>query len=139
MENVVVRDVQSTTMVEFLLNNDFFVEQLSDSVYKVERTGEMPVYVSERENTLFFEVDLCSVKGLDSKEFLYKMLDLNTEILPVSAGIDSCDEADPRLVLVESRESENLDRNELLSVFDAFEIAADKIEVVISSFLTVGE
>jgi len=60
---------------------------------------------------------------------------LNTEILPVSIGIDTTDESDPRLVLVESRECVNMDRSELLSVFDALEIAVDKIEGLLSEFV----
>lgn len=135
MENVVVRDVQSSSLKDFLLGNDFFVEQLTDTVCQVNRSGEAPVFVNRGEHTLYFSVDLGSVKDLDSKELYFALLDLNTEILPVSVGIDTTDKNDPRLVLVESRETENLDKNELLSVFDTFEIAVDKVAEVIAPFI----
>jgi hypothetical protein len=60
---------------------------------------------------------------------------LNTEILPVSIGINSTNASDPRLVLVESRETENLDDNEMLNVFTALEIAVDKVEGVLKEYL----
>jgi hypothetical protein len=135
MENVTVRDVQNPTLVEFLQSSDFFVEQVTESVYKVNRSGEPDVFLTIKEGTLFFEVDLGSVIGLDSKELYFTLLDLNTEILPVSVGIDTTEKSDPRLVIVESREISNLDSSELLSVFDSFEIAADKIEAAMSPFI----
>jgi hypothetical protein len=63
------------------------------------------------------------------------VLDLNTEIQPVSAGIDTSNPDDVRLVLVESREASTLDDNELLAVFDAMELAVDRLEVLIQENL----
>ena len=135
MENVVVRNVQSTSLKDFLLGNEFFVEQITDSVLQVTRSGEAPVFINDNGLSLYFSVDLGSMKEMDSKELYFALLDLNTEILPVSVGIDTTEKDDPRLVLVESRETASLDQNELLSVFDAFEIAVDKVEETIAPFI----
>ena len=67
-------------------------------------------------------------------DLYFKLLDVNTEILPVSVGINTTN-GDNRLVLVESREYEHLDDNEILSVFDAFELAVDKIEALLTEFV----
>ena len=75
------------------------------------------------------------MSGVASELLYFKLLDLNTEILPVSVGIDLTKEDDPRLVLVESREVSNLDENELLSVFNAFELACDRVETVLADFV----
>ncbi|MEY3897008.1 MAG: hypothetical protein RLZZ214_2529, partial [Verrucomicrobiota bacterium] len=60
---------------------------------------------------------------------------LNTEILPVSAGLDTSHPEDRRLVLVESRETGDLSDQELLAVFDALELAVDRVtEILAPSF-----
>lgn len=119
----------------FLEDNDFFVESVTEAVYKVEREGELPVYIHSRDNNLYFEVDLGGIKGLGGQELFMDLLDLNTEILPVSVGIDSTMPDDPRLVLLESREADNLDENELMSVMGALELAAEKVEVVLRKYV----
>ena len=135
MSDILIRDLRSSTLEDFLNDNEFFVENASENILKVNRSHEQPVYLNQQDNTIYFSVDLGSIKGLGSENLYYKLLDLNTEILPVSIGIDTTDESDPRLVLVESRECVNIDRNELLSVFDALEIAVDKIEGLLSEFV----
>ncbi len=135
MEQVAVRDLRNVVLVEFLQDNDFLVEKLTDTVLKVSRTGEQPVFISKVDKSLYFEIDLGSIKDICTKEFYFKLLDLNTEILPVSIGIDTTNEEDNRLVLVESREYTNLDNNEILSVFGVFELAVDKVESILSEFV----
>ena len=134
-ENVVIRDEQERPLMDFLQMNDYFVEQITDKVLKVVRTGEIPVFLNVDEKTIYFEVDLGNISEMANEELYYKLLDLNTEILPVSLGINSTNQDDPRLVLVESRETANLDNNEILAVFDALEIAVDKAEGVLSHYL----
>ena len=135
MSDILIRDLRYSTLEDFLNDNDFFVEKASENILKVNRSHEQPVYLNRQDNTIYFSVDLGSIKGLGSEGFYFKLLDLNTEILPVSIGIDTTEKTDPRLVLVESRECINIDRNELLSVFDALEIAVDKIEGLLSEFV----
>jgi len=135
MSDILIRDLHYSTLEDFLNDNEFFVEKASENILKVNRSHEQPVYLNRQDNTIYFSVDLGSIKGLGSENLYFKLLDLNTEILPVSIGIDTTDELDPRLVLVESRECVNMDRNELLSVFDALEIAVDKIEGLLSEFV----
>lgn len=132
MTNIQVNVQKSTEFVEFLRTYGFDVEPLENSILKVSREGELPVFVSVSEDSLYFEVDLCAMSSLHvSEALLFKVLDLNTEIQPVSAGIDTSNPDDVRLVLVESREAANLDDNELLAVFDAMELAVDKLEALI--------
>ena len=135
MSDILIRDLRYSTLEDFLNDNDFFVEKVSKNILKVNRSHEQPVYLNRQDNTIYFSVDLGSVKGLGSENFYFKLLDLNTKILPVSIGVDTTGESDPRLVLVESRECVNMDGNELLAVFDALEIAADKIEGLLSEFV----
>ena len=135
MRDILIRDLHYFTLEDFLNDNEFFVEKASESILKVNRSHEQPVYLNRQDNTIYFSVDLGSIKGLGSENLYFKLLDLNTEILPVSIGIDTTEESDPRLVLVESRECVNMDQNELLSVFDALEIAVDKIEGLLSEFV----
>ncbi|MGD9201738.1 MAG: CesT family type III secretion system chaperone, partial [Chitinispirillia bacterium] len=114
---------------------DFFIEEITEKVLQVNRSGEQPVFITKSGNSIYFSLDLGGISEIGSKELYFKLLDLNTEILPVSIGIDTTDESDHRLVLVESRECSNLDRNELLSVFDALEIAEDKVESTLAEFI----
>ena len=134
-ENVIIRDKQETPLMDFLQMNNYFVEEITDKVLKVVRTGELPVFLNVDEKTIYFELDLGNISEIASEELYHKLLDLNTEILPVSLGINSTNPGDPKLVLVESRETANLDNNEILAVFDALEIAVDKTEGVLSDYL----
>jgi hypothetical protein len=121
--------------IDFLHDNDYAVEQVTDTIYQVSRIDEIPVFVDHRDQSLFFEVDLGSLKDIGSKELYYSLLDINTEILPVSVGVNDTNPDDPRLVLLESREAQNLDENELLAVMSAFEIAAVKIEDMLKNHI----
>jgi hypothetical protein len=60
---------------------------------------------------------------------------MNTEVLPVSFGINNANPKDPRLVIVESRSTHDLSDQELLSVFDSLEIAVDKAEAILAKKL----
>ena len=135
MQNILIRDLRYSTLEDFLNDKDFFVEKVSENIFKVNRSQEQPVYLNRQDNTIYFSIDLGGIKDLGSESCYFKLLDLNTEILPVSIGIDTTEASDPRLVLVESREFSNIDSNELLSVFDAFEIAVDKVEGLLSEFI----
>ena len=111
------------------------VEELTAKVLKVKRTGEIPVYMNVEESVIFFQVDLGNVSKIAGDDLYFRLLDLNTEILPVSIGISTTNTSDPRLVLIESREISNLDDNEILSVFAALELAVDKVEEMLSEYL----
>jgi hypothetical protein len=85
------------------------------------------------QDTLFFEVDLGHLNDFEVENLQFKLLDLNTEILPVSFGINNTNPEDPRLVLLESRQTRSLNDHELLGVFDALELAVDRAETLIAS------
>lgn len=120
---------------EFLPLHGFEVETINEKVYRVSREDELPVYVHADEQSLYFSVDLGNISGIGDTELYFKLLDLNTEIQPVSFGIDTTNADDPRLVLVESRITGDLSDQELLSVFDAFELATDRAETLLASYL----
>ena len=84
---------------------------------------------------LYFEIDLGNVSSFATEKLYHDLLDLNTEILPVAFGLNRANPDDPRLVLVESREAENLDSNELLCVFTSLELAVDRAETMLAEYL----
>ena len=131
-EQVQVKTANSMPLVDFLTTHDFLVEPLSDTLFQVTRNGEFPVMLKIAGGSMFFEVDLGNIAQVGNEDLYFQLLDLNTEILPVSVGINRTNPADPKLVLVESRETKNLDENELLSVFSALEIATDKVAAVLA-------
>ncbi|MGM0444023.1 MAG: hypothetical protein ACQEQV_07540 [Fibrobacterota bacterium] len=134
MNGVIIRERRNYSLDDFFDEHGFFYEKLSGSIYHVTRTGEEDVFVSVTGDTIFFEVDLGAVGDIRSQEFYAALLDLNTEILPVSLGLDTTD-GENRLVIVESREVKNLDKNEMLAVFDALNIAVMKTEKLVYSFM----
>ena len=132
MNQVYVITRKQEELFRFLEMNSFVVEDLGNSVYKVTRDEELPVFLSVDDNTIYFEVDLGNFSEYADRDFYFQLLDMNTEILPVSFGINNTNTEDPRLVLVESRVTGDLSEHELLSVFDALELAVDKAEALLS-------
>ena len=120
----------------FLELNGFAVEDLGNQVYRVQREDELAVFLKLDSDRIFYEIDLGPVAEVATQEVLYKLLDLNTEILPVSFGIDSSNPEDARLVLVESRETGDMNDQELLAVFDALELAVDRAEEVLAGVVS---
>jgi len=135
MDNINVRTIRIDNLATFLELNHFSIESLTDGVYKVTRENELPVFITCNNNTLYFEVDLGNISKIATKDLYFQLLDLNTEILPVSFGINNTNPDDPRLVLVESREIGDLSNHEVLSVFDAIELAVDKAETILSHLI----
>lgn len=131
--SVAIRKTQ--TFVEFLELNGFSVEDLGEGNYAATREDELPVVINVTEGIMRFQVDLCPTASIDSKEMYQKFLDLNTEVLPVSFGIDSTDANDARLVLSESRLLCDLSDDELLCVFTALELATDRAEELLTESL----
>ena len=135
MSNITIASRRETDFVSFLELNDYSVVSVTDNIYRVSRTGELPVFVSINAGNMYFELDLGNVGAFADKDFYFKLLDLNTEVLPVSFAINNSHPDDPRLVLVESRETGDLSDQELLAVFDALELAVDKAEAVLQEYV----
>jgi hypothetical protein len=135
MSNIIVTTERKENIIDFLSNLNYLVDDLGDNLYRVEREGDFPVYLNIDAETLYFEVDLGSLKGLGSETLYFKLLESNTQILPVSFGINNTNPNDPRLVLVESRETVDLCDIEVLSVFDALSIASDKANTLLAEFV----
>lgn len=136
---VMVKVSREEEITRFLQLKGFEVDDLGEQVYRIRRETELPVFLKISDKNLFFEVDLGNIDSMpQEKEFYFRLLDMNTEILPVSFAIDSTNKKDPRLVLNESRETGDLCDDELLSVFDALEIAVDRAEALLSEFIKQG-
>lgn len=131
MEEIPIRSTKKANLLEFLQFREFLVEDLGKGVYKVTRNEELPVFLRIGDGNIFFEVDLGNIDAIASKELYFKLLDLNTEILPVSLGIDNTNRDDPRLILVERRETSDLCDEELMCVFDSLELAVDRTAEVL--------
>ena len=135
MKNILIKLQRDEELTRFLESNGFTVEELENNVFRVQREDELPVFINVDDKQIYFEVDLGNIDSIISQELLVALLALNTEILPVSAGIDTCHPEDRRLVLVESRETGDLSDQELLAVFDALELAVDRVtEILAPSF-----
>lgn len=135
MSNVIITTRRDTDLATFLEMNGYLVEYLENNILKVTRDNELPVFISVTDATLYFEVDLGNVADFAGGELYFKLLDLNTEILPVSFGINNTNSEDPRLVLVESRVTGDLNNHEILAVFDALELATDRAETLLAGYL----
>ena len=135
MEQVIVTSSLKEDLVSFLEGNEFSVTALDDDVYRVERDGELPVFLNLEGGHIYFEIDLGNISKVATEKLYHDLLDLNTEILPVAFGINRANPDDPRLVLVESRETDNLDSNELLCVFTSLELAVDQAETLLADYL----
>ncbi len=135
MKMIKVRSIALIDLIEFLENRDYIVDEVSENILSANKSGEMTVYISLVDDVMYFYVDLGNVTDIADKDLYFKILDLNTEILPVSIGIDTTNEKNNRLVIVESREIDNLDDNELLYIFNAMEIATDKVAMLLAEYL----
>ena len=135
MEQVIVTSARKEELTTFLKLNGFEVEEIGENLYRVERDGELPVFINVDSGQLYFEIDLGNISSVANEKLYHDLLDLNTEIQPVAFGLNRANPDDPRLVLVESREAENLDSNELLSVFTALELAVDRAETLLGAYL----
>ena len=131
MNEIIIHTDNQEELTHFLLNNNFEIEDLGEDIILVSREDELPVFLKVDQDTLFFEVDLGNLNDFEVENLQFKLLDLNTEILPVSFGVNNTNPDDPRLVLLESRQTRNINDHELLGVFDALELAVDRAEYLI--------
>ncbi len=138
MEEIPIRSTKKANLLEFLELREFLVEDLGEGIYKVTRDDELPVFLRIGDGNIFFEVDLGNINAIASQDLYFKLLDLNTEILPVSLGIDNSNRDDPRLVLVERRETSDLSDEELLCVFDSLELAVDRAAEVLQGAVSAA-
>lgn len=135
MKSITIHSIREDGLVDFLQLHEFEVAALDNDVLRVSRDSELPVFVKLGERTLYFEVDLGNISEIASADLYHTLLDANTDILPVSFGLNTTNPDDPRLVLVETRLVEDLSDQEILSVFDALELAAEKAEGLLTPYL----
>lgn len=134
MKKINISSKQHSPLKDFLEEHDYIVKEIKPDIWEVSR-DQLEVFLKKESNTLFFEIDLGDVASLDSKEFYRELLELNTKILPVSLGVAKSQGNQDRLILIESRETDNFDDNEILSVFEALEIACHKVESLLNRFI----
>ena len=132
MNKVLIKLQREDELARFLESNGFVVDELANDVFRVQRGDELPAYLKVDDKQIYFEVDLGNIEAIINQDLLLTLLSLNTEILPVSVGLDTSNPADRRLVLVESRETHDLCDQELLAVFDALELAVDRVTEILS-------
>ena len=132
MNKILIKLQREEELARFLEAHNFTVEELSNDVFRVQREDELPAFLKVDDKQIYFEVDLGNIEAILSQELLLSLLALNTEILPVSVGLDNSNPDDRRLVLVESREIGDLSDQELLAVFDALELAVDRVTELLS-------
>jgi hypothetical protein len=134
MENINIINRQNISLKDFLESHDYLVKKIKKDIWKIVR-DDLEVFLKSETNIIFFEIDLGITDSIASKKFYQELLELNSKILPVSLGIDRNTTEQERLILMESRETENLDANEILSVFEALEIASLKVENLLTKFI----
>ena len=132
MNKILIKLQREDELARFLESNGFTVEELANDVFRVQRSEELPVFLKVDQHQIYFELDLGNIDAIVSQELLLALLVLNTEILPISVGLDTSNPEDRRLVLVESRETCDLNDQELLAVFDALELAVDRVTELLS-------
>ena len=96
-----------------------------DDILIIQDEDGLNMFAVVDDTQIEFMIDLCSVNDLDTsklEEIYGKILDQNTEILPTCFGVDSSDPDDPRIVLVDSLATENMDANELLLALDSLAV-----------------
>ena len=135
MDNITISTKNVDNLRDFLQLHGFEVNHMQDSVYKVVREDELPVYIHVGKESIYFELDLGNVESFASLEFYRSLLEMNPQIQPVSFAINQTNPDDPRLVLVESRVTVDLCSDEVLSIFDALELASDKAESMLQPYL----
>jgi len=127
---------QKKDLVFFLLEGGYQVEEKEEDVFVItcplELVEDAPpfslqIVVAGTDEELRFVADLCrkdQIKPDKLADFMYKALDLNTDINPVAIAFDTVDKGDERAVLVQSLAVDDLDASEVLYTLDKFETAA---------------
>ena len=134
INSILVRSTDHCPMGDFLQSHDYVITEIKEGIYKVSRDF-IEVFLSVDERNIFFQLEVGDLGQYEDLAIYRDLLDLNTEILPVSLGIDTTSSASPRLLILESRETENIDENEILSVFESMEIALFKVEKILAKYV----
>jgi hypothetical protein len=141
LKNLKVRSLIGRRIVDVLLDNGYIFKETSEDTgvvtlnYDAKENMSNKAHIIQDGNILIIRKELyvLEIEKL-SREFLFDLLDMNTEILPISLAIDSRQKKSPKLVLNESLHMENLDVSEVLMVFDTIESNIDKILELTSKY-----
>ncbi|MCK5915047.1 MAG: hypothetical protein KAG92_02820, partial [Deltaproteobacteria bacterium] len=76
MEQVIVTSSLKEDLVSFLEFNEFSVVPLENGIYRVERDGELPVFINLEGKHLYFEIDLGNISSIATEKLYHDLLDL---------------------------------------------------------------
>lgn len=134
--NVFIKKTEFKKLEEVLIEKGFSIKEEKGVLFLQLSDFNTYIVIVENKGSLYFELDLIGINKIDEKIDFYKeLLYLNTEILPISLGINSLEGTSNRLVLVESLSTENLDENEVLEVLDTIEINLPRILKLIDKYI----
>lgn len=143
MKTIHVRSVTYQDLIEFLEDQEYVVTEAGTegglTVYAVHRSeDEQPVFMWRINGLLAFRVILGAEDNIpeDKRSAFYrKVLDVNTEIKPLSVGLDT--ESDPAIFVVEAALTyTDLDAGEVLGVLNAFDVHMETvIDPILEEFL----
>lgn len=143
MKTIHVRSVTYQDLIEFLEDQEYVVTEAGTegglTVYAVRRSeDEQPVFMWRINGLLAFRVILGAEDNIpeDKRSTFYrKVLDVNTEIKPLSVGLDT--ESDPAIFVVEAAlVYTDLDAGEVLGVLNAFDVHMETVmDPILEEFL----
>ncbi len=137
IESCYVKETTTRTLKECLIEYNYEVKELSPTILWVKKDSG-PIFIEIGETQLYFQKDFGSLNKIGSEDLWFKLLDLNTNIVPVAVGIDTTG-GDPRLVLIDSIEAGTLDLQELLGLLDSLEYAEEQVEILLNDALKGGK
>ena len=139
INNIQIRTQLHTPLIDYLENMGYIIDVIDEKILKVNSVGNESIFIVQEDKTLYFEMSLGEVAPIKNLPTFYHLLDLNSEIAPISIAINSEDEKD-QLVLVERHPIDNLDGNELISILEAMELASIRVSEIIEFELngTIG-
>lgn len=134
LKELKVRSLIGRRIVDVLLDNGYIFKEINENLgvvilnFEEKENMNNKAYITQEGDILIIrkELYLLETEKL-SKKFLFDLLDMNTDILPISLAIDSSEKDSPKLVLNESLHMQNLDVSEVLAVFNAIEANLYKV------------
>ncbi|MGF1572717.1 MAG: DNA repair ATPase [Sumerlaeia bacterium] len=105
--------------------NGFNVKEHADRSFEIRRDQEEPIQLKVRNDRLVLRRKV-EVPNLDSPQIIEKLLALNAEIQPVSFVLETGEQKEKLIYLMETRDGKNLTRSELNEVIRALEDAAKR-------------
>ncbi len=133
LKDITIKKSQHIDLTAVIEQYGYTLENLSHNVLALHSENAV-IFLELSEDRLYFQKDLGSLKNVSNEKLWFDLLDLNTEIVPVSVGIDT-ENNHSRLVLVESMVASTADVEEIFNVLDSLEYAEDKTTALLKKHL----